>query len=413
MEAVLLASSPDQSICPYKPFKNPKKNIRTFISRPSENFAPSNLLNIHGGHFFGPPPSLYTSFPSSVSVFNQQQPPLLPLPIPKPYSSLPPRNRGLSCTPTNRKNNRTKDKDYSAKKPKPSSISPKKQDPKQDARSTTRESLMITSTNRLGPDPSDLPKQVTSVLKRVVSSTSNMEDMEKMSASIFSLSPPPSSLPLPKFSLRPKLACNAKTGGIDAGATDDLRRLLRLRCIFPSWCKFHTNSYYCNGTGGFFCWGKTGINHPLGKNLFGAFYQPQCVLKDTDTLKTLPNRELASGLAEVVKYGLIRDAEFFEWQEKNMQALLARDPSALAYAIKRSCENKAEVVSLDEKESGLRATLNLGHTFGHTGLVHKPAFKGQILTGINWTIHAFVERIVLPVKLVWETLETFTIFFQL
>ncbi|XP_010113319.2 3-dehydroquinate synthase, chloroplastic [Morus notabilis] len=111
--------------------------------------------------------------------------------------------------------------------------------------------------------------------------------------------------------------------------------------------------------------GKTGINHPLGKNLIGAFYQPQCVLIDTGTLNTLPDRELASGLAEVVKYGLIRDAEFFEWQEKNMKALMARDPSALAYAIKRSCENKAEVVSLDEKESGLRATLNLGHTFGH------------------------------------------------
>ncbi|KAK9097520.1 hypothetical protein Sjap_023017 [Stephania japonica] len=111
--------------------------------------------------------------------------------------------------------------------------------------------------------------------------------------------------------------------------------------------------------------GKTGINHPLGKNLIGAFYQPQCVLVDTDTLHTLPDRELASGIAEVVKYGLIRDAEFFEWQEKNMNALLARDANALAYAIKRSCENKAEVVSLDEKESGLRATLNLGHTFGH------------------------------------------------
>nr|ACA50282.1 dehydroquinate synthase [Echinacea angustifolia] len=111
--------------------------------------------------------------------------------------------------------------------------------------------------------------------------------------------------------------------------------------------------------------GKTGINHRLGKNLIGAFYQPQCVLIDTDTLNTLPDRELYSGLAEVIKYGLIRDAPFFEWQEKNMQALLARDPEAFTYAIKRSCENKAEVVSQDEKESGLRATLNLGHTFGH------------------------------------------------
>ncbi|NP_001339183.1 3-dehydroquinate synthase isoform 1 [Zea mays] len=111
--------------------------------------------------------------------------------------------------------------------------------------------------------------------------------------------------------------------------------------------------------------GKTGINHPLGKNLIGAFYQPQCVLIDTNTLNTLPDRELASGIAEVVKYGLIRDAPFFEWQEKNMPKLLAREPNALAYAIKRSCENKAEVVAQDEKESGLRATLNLGHTFGH------------------------------------------------
>ena len=111
--------------------------------------------------------------------------------------------------------------------------------------------------------------------------------------------------------------------------------------------------------------GKTGVNHPLGKNMIGAFYQPQCVLVDTDTLSTLPDRELASGIAEVTKYGLIRDAEFFEWQEENMEAMLSRDAKALAYAVKRSCENKAEVVALDEKEGGLRATLNLGHTFGH------------------------------------------------
>ncbi|TVU10203.1 hypothetical protein EJB05_43715 [Eragrostis curvula] len=128
--------------------------------------------------------------------------------------------------------------------------------------------------------------------------------------------------------------------------------------------------------------GKTGINHPLGKNMIGAFYQPQCVLVDTDTLNTLPDRELASGIAEVVKYGLIRDAPFFEWQEKNMSALLARDPSAVAYAIKRSCENKAEVVAQDEKESGLRATLNLGHTFGHaieTGLGYGAWLHGEAI----------------------------------
>jgi len=111
--------------------------------------------------------------------------------------------------------------------------------------------------------------------------------------------------------------------------------------------------------------GKTGINHPLGKNMIGAFYQPKLVLADTATLNTLPDRELSSGLAEVIKYGLIRDLAFFEWLEQNMQKLLAREPAALAYAIRRSCENKAEVVAADEREGGIRAWLNLGHTFGH------------------------------------------------
>lgn len=111
--------------------------------------------------------------------------------------------------------------------------------------------------------------------------------------------------------------------------------------------------------------GKTGVNHPLGKNMIGSFHQPQCVFIDTNTLNTLPDRELKSGLSEVVKYGLIRDAPFFTWQEENMDKLLARDPAATRYAIKRSCENKSEVVQADEKEAGVRATLNLGHTFGH------------------------------------------------
>jgi len=111
--------------------------------------------------------------------------------------------------------------------------------------------------------------------------------------------------------------------------------------------------------------GKTGVNHPLGKNMIGAFHQPECVFIDTNTLSTLPDRELCSGIAEIIKYGLIRDSEFFEWQEENMEKLLARDASAFRYAIKRSCENKAEVVKADEKEAGVRATLNLGHTFGH------------------------------------------------
>jgi 3-dehydroquinate synthase len=111
--------------------------------------------------------------------------------------------------------------------------------------------------------------------------------------------------------------------------------------------------------------GKTGINHPLGKNMIGAFYQPQLVLADTDTLKTLPDRELSAGLAEVIKYGLIRDAAFFSWLEDNMDRLVARDTDALIYAIRRSCEHKAEVVAADERETGQRALLNLGHTFGH------------------------------------------------
>ncbi len=111
--------------------------------------------------------------------------------------------------------------------------------------------------------------------------------------------------------------------------------------------------------------GKTGVNHPLGKNMIGAFYQPQCVIADANVLDTLDDRQLSAGLAEVIKYGLIRDSEFFIWLEENMPALLARDKKALSYAIKRSCLNKAEIVSEDETETGVRATLNLGHTFGH------------------------------------------------
>ncbi len=111
--------------------------------------------------------------------------------------------------------------------------------------------------------------------------------------------------------------------------------------------------------------GKTGVNHALGKNMIGAFYQPKAVIADTATLNTLPERELSAGLAEVIKYGLICNLEFFHWLEKNMQALLARDSDALAYAIEVSCQTKAEVVAADERESGKRALLNLGHTFGH------------------------------------------------
>lgn len=111
--------------------------------------------------------------------------------------------------------------------------------------------------------------------------------------------------------------------------------------------------------------GKTGINHPLGKNMVGAFYQPLLVVCDLDTLKTLPLRELSAGLAEVIKYGPIADMEFLTWIESNIEALMARQPEALAYAVRRSCQIKAAVVAQDERESGLRAILNFGHTFGH------------------------------------------------
>lgn len=111
--------------------------------------------------------------------------------------------------------------------------------------------------------------------------------------------------------------------------------------------------------------GKTGVNHPLGKNMIGAFYQPQVVIIDTDTLDTLDDRQLAAGMAEVIKYGLLWDKAFLEWLDNNMQAMMQRDKALLSKAILRSCEIKADVVAQDEKESGVRALLNLGHTFGH------------------------------------------------
>ena len=129
--------------------------------------------------------------------------------------------------------------------------------------------------------------------------------------------------------------------------------------------------------------GKTAVNHPMGKNMIGAFYQPDCVLVDTDTLSTLPDRELRSGIAEVIKYGLIRDPQFFSWLETNMPALLGRDAEKLAETIRRSCQNKADVVAADEKEDHLRATLNLGHTFGHaieTGLGYGSWLHGEAVS---------------------------------
>ena len=126
--------------------------------------------------------------------------------------------------------------------------------------------------------------------------------------------------------------------------------------------------------------GKTAINHPLGKNMIGVFNQPLRVIADLDTLATLPQRELSAGLAEVIKYGPIADAAFLTWIEHKLDALLARDPAALAHAVKRSCEIKAWVVGQDERESGLRAILNFGHTFGHaieTGLGYGEWLHGE------------------------------------
>lgn len=125
--------------------------------------------------------------------------------------------------------------------------------------------------------------------------------------------------------------------------------------------------------------GKTAINHPLGKNMIGAFHQPVAVLIDLDMLKTLPDRELSAGLAEVIKYGCILDAEFLDWLELHMEQLRSRNPDALAHAILRSCELKAEVVASDERESGRRAILNFGHTFGHA--IEAGSGYGQWLHG--------------------------------
>ena len=126
--------------------------------------------------------------------------------------------------------------------------------------------------------------------------------------------------------------------------------------------------------------GKTGVNHPLGKNMIGAFHQPQCVLADTKTLNTLDGRQLSAGLAEVIKYALINSSDFFQWLSNNMPALIHRDFEALSYAIEFSCQDKADIVAADEKEAGQRALLNLGHTFGHaieTGLGYGNCLHGE------------------------------------
>ena len=141
--------------------------------------------------------------------------------------------------------------------------------------------------------------------------------------------------------------------------------------------------------------GKTAVNHPLGKNMIGAFYQPNAVLIDTMTLNTLPPREFASGMAEVIKYGIIYDAEFFDWLEREQDSIKAKTPNVLAKMIHRCCEIKAEVVSKDEKEAGLRALLNLGHTFGH-------AIEAEMGYG-NW-LHgeAVAAGMMMACKVAWQ-----------
>ncbi len=142
--------------------------------------------------------------------------------------------------------------------------------------------------------------------------------------------------------------------------------------------------------------GKTGVNHPMGKNMIGAFHQPQCVLIDTDSFKTLPDRELKSGIAEVIKYGLINDRAFFDWLAENMDALLNKDADVLATAIERSCRNKAAVVAADEREQNMRALLNLGHTFGHAieaGMGYGKWLHGEaVAAGMSMAAH-FSARI--------------------
>lgn len=141
--------------------------------------------------------------------------------------------------------------------------------------------------------------------------------------------------------------------------------------------------------------GKTAVNHPLGKNMIGAFHQPCGVLADVGVLKTLPEREFKAGVAEIIKYGLIRDASFFDWLEVNIDNLLSQEPEALEYAIERSCINKAEVVSEDETEKGMRAILNLGHTFAHaieTGLHYSQWLHGEAV-GLGLVMASYMSNL--------------------
>lgn len=238
MEAIFVPASPDQSLYPNTQIRNPRKTNRPLISRPSEN--------ISGGVLHAPPPSLALSFPPSAAPplnalhrhhhhnRHQTQESLLPLPLSNPYQKIPPRRRGLSCTPPSKKINRSRSQSLTPDKSKPSTTT-RRSDLKSiatEAANFVTECSAVETIERLGPDPNDLPKNVSGVLSSLPlgNNVGNVEGFEMFSGSASVLSPPPSSLPLPKFSARPKLTrCKVEAAGIDAGATDNLRRLLRLR----------------------------------------------------------------------------------------------------------------------------------------------------------------------------------------
>ncbi|KAH9693438.1 hypothetical protein KPL70_016677 [Citrus sinensis] len=219
METILRQLSADQAFSPYEQMKNQQKNTRGFVSKRGEN--------MHRGILLAPPLTTYSYPPLSLDNYHQQQqqpPPLLPLPI---HNPLPSRSR----YPINRKSNRTRDQSLTPKKSNSKRPNKREDESKiellKPIEKTISESFIVTSVNPSGPDPNDLPKDVSKVLSAGIVA---VKDLEKFSGSLFTVSPPPSSLPLPKFALRPKLiSCNAEAAGVDAGATDNLRRLLRLR----------------------------------------------------------------------------------------------------------------------------------------------------------------------------------------
>ncbi|KAI3460414.1 hypothetical protein Pfo_017077 [Paulownia fortunei] len=244
MEAVLLHESLDRPLSPYKSHirKNPRKIHQPFISRPYDNFLPSNIHSM--GLLQAPPLFLSHSYPP-YSLQSPPQPPLLPLPAAHPLRSSS--SLGLSCPPANKNSNRARGHSLTSKKSKSPTKSPKKEEKKSPRRSS--DAVTVSSTSPLGPDPKELPKNVAKVfpfdstgnirgnantginITGSLGSLNAVEDQVNMlpGSVVFTISPPPSSLPLPTFTLRPKLSCNTEAAGVDTGATDNLRRLLRLQ----------------------------------------------------------------------------------------------------------------------------------------------------------------------------------------